>query len=390
MILRLVFPATNLLTVQDDAAHKTLRTALQPAFTAKALRDQEEITQQHVQTTVDALAAAAKTPEISISLTRELGKMIWGIVGHLSFGQPLSIEQLDNYDHRKDVHARVAPIMELFQYMASIPVIGSIIIFSVNMSRKLFGSSQHILGKRELESHIASQRSGKDFLSAILAAKNAAHLTQDELYSNMTLLLMGGYDSSYVTLSALFYHLLSKPDVYRRLQSSLRRDFASADDITCLAVLQQPLLNACINEALRLVPPINGHGSHRVAAKGTAIEGVWVPAGTLVSADIYTIQRDPKCWAFPDEYRPERWLDESNGPGTPFEKDVRTSWRPFALGPRACIGREMALQSIRLSLAKIVYMFDLSLANRDMVWDRDVGSHFLWHDFDVRVNVAYA
>lgn len=100
MILRLVFPATNLLTVQDDAAHKTLRTALQPAFTAKALRDQEEITQQHVQATVDALATAAKTPGTPISLTRELGKMIWGIVGHLSFGQPLSIDQLGKYTMR--------------------------------------------------------------------------------------------------------------------------------------------------------------------------------------------------------------------------------------------------------------------------------------------------
>jgi cytochrome P450 len=198
---------------------------------------------------------------------------------------------------------------------------------------------------------------------------------------------MGGYDSSYVTTSAIFYHILSKPKIYRDLQSSLRQEFASVDDITCLSVLQQPLLNACINEALRLVPPINGHGSHRVAVKGTTIEGVWVPAGTLVSADIYTIQRDPKCWAFPNEYHPERWLAEANGPGSPFAKDVRSSWRPFALGPRACIGREMALQSIRLSVAKIVYTFDLTLANSDMVWDRDVGSHFLWHDFDVCTKV---
>ncbi|GKT46899.1 cytochrome P450 monooxygenase radP [Colletotrichum spaethianum] len=369
MIFRLVFPATNLLTVQDDAAHKTLRKALQPAFTAKALRDQEEITQFHVQATLDALAvAAAKAPETPISITREL----------------------DIYEHQKDVYAQVAPIMELFQHLASVPIIGSIIIFSVITCRKLVGANQHILGKKELESHIESKRSGKDFLSAILSAQDAAHLTPEELYSNMTLLLMGGYDSSYVTLSAVFYHLLSKPDAYKRLQSSLRRDFASVDDITCLAVLQQPLLDACINETLRLVPPINGHGSHRVAAQGTTIEGVWVPAGTLVSADFYTIHRDPKFWAFPDEYHPERWLEESNGPGTPFAKDVRNNWKPFSVGSRACIGREMALQSIRLSVAKIVYMFDLTLEDRDMVWDRDVGSHFMWHGFNIRVKVAKA
>jgi cytochrome P450 len=177
MILRLVFPATNLLTVQDDATHKALRNVLQPAFTAKALRDQEEITQLHVQATLDALNEAAKTPEVPISISRELGKMIWGIVGHLSFGQPLSIEQLgkreqyttawrtviarlrtnpptlDHYDEQKNLHARVAPIMELFQYLSSVPVIGSAIIFLVTTYRKLFGSSQHILGKSELEEY---------------------------------------------------------------------------------------------------------------------------------------------------------------------------------------------------------------------------------------------
>lgn len=41
--------------------------------------------------------------------------------------------------------------MEFFQYMASVPVIGSMIVFSVVTYRKLFGSSQHILGKQELD-----------------------------------------------------------------------------------------------------------------------------------------------------------------------------------------------------------------------------------------------
>ncbi|TLS21085.1 uncharacterized protein PpBr36_10627 [Pyricularia pennisetigena] len=64
----------------------------------------------------------------------------------------------------------------------------------------------------------------------------------------------------------------SMPDLYRRLQVSLRVCFPSQDDMTCLAVLQQPLLNVCINETLRLVPPINGHGSHRMAAYDTVVE----------------------------------------------------------------------------------------------------------------------
>jgi cytochrome P450 len=201
---------------------------------------------------------------------------------------------------------------------------------------------------------------------------------------------MGGYDSSATTLSAIFYHLLQDPQQYKRLQSELHRAYSSVSDITCSGLLSQRMLSACINETLRLVPPLNGHGSHRITTSGTMIDGVWVPAGTLISADFYSLHRDPSCWAFPDEYRPERWLEEHHGPGTPFEKDVRTAWRPFSLGPRVCIGREMALQSIRLAVAKILYTCDMTLVNRDFVWDRDAGSHYMWHGFDIVVKVAKA
>lgn len=199
---------------------------------------------------------------------------------------------------------------------------------------------------------------------------------------------MGGYDSTSVTLSAYFHHMLKSPHYYKSLQTQLRETYASADDIDCNSLMRQPLLNACINEALRLVPAINGHGSHRMAARSTTVEGVFVPAGTLVSADPYSIHRRPDYWTFPNEFRPERWLSEYSGPGSPYEKDNKRAWLPFLVGPRVCIGREMALQTLRLAVAKIVYNFDLSLENAEFEWDRDAGSHFVWHDFDVQVKIA--
>jgi hypothetical protein len=48
----------------------------------------------------------------------------------------------------------------------------------------------------------------------------------------------------------------------------------------------------------------------------------------------------------------------------------------------------MALQTLRLAVAKIVYTRDLTLTNREFVWDRDAGSHYMWHGFDIVVKVA--
>ncbi|KAG5818898.1 hypothetical protein H9Q74_001615 [Fusarium xylarioides] len=390
LILRVVFDSMNILLVDEGEAHKRLRGALQPAFTAKALRDQQDITNYHVQKTVDRLLEAAANPSKTISLTSELNKLVWGNVGNLAFGEPATLEQLEHHEKAKDLHAQIAPILEFFQYLNGNPILGRMTRLSVGISRKVFGLSGNILGKDQLRRHIEHQQGQKNFLTAVLGAKEAAGLTFDEIHSNMLLLLMGGYDSSATALSAIFYHLLWEPKHYKNLQSKLHSAFSSVDAITCNSLLSLPLLSACINESPRLVPPFNGHSSHRITTSGIMIDDVWVPAGTLISADFYSLHRDASCWAFPDEYRPERWLKENQGPGSPFEKDVRTAWRPFSLGPRVCIGREMALQSIRLAVAKILYTCDMTLANREFVWDRDAGSHYMWHGIDILVNVAKA
>lgn len=92
LIFKLVFAAPNLLTVQDPTAHKNLRDTLLPAFTSKALLEQQDITQHHVNVMIERLVDAVKSSQ-TISLTHTLDKMIWGIVGDLCFGEPVSEKQ---------------------------------------------------------------------------------------------------------------------------------------------------------------------------------------------------------------------------------------------------------------------------------------------------------
>lgn len=94
LIFKLVFSAPNVLTVQDAEEHRKIRQALQPAFTSKALLEQQEITQRHVGLLVDRLLEASKNPSKPVSLTFQLNQMVWGVVGDLCFGEPGTIDQL--------------------------------------------------------------------------------------------------------------------------------------------------------------------------------------------------------------------------------------------------------------------------------------------------------
>lgn len=77
---------------------------------------------------------------------------------------------------------------------------------------------------------------------------------------------------------------------------------------------------------------------------------------------------------------PERWSD-------PKSKDRRNAYRPFLIGARACIGREMALQTLRLTIAKLVFKFDFERVNQEFDWERDASSSVIWSDFEVLVKI---
>ncbi|GJC80770.1 cytochrome P450 monooxygenase ATR14 [Colletotrichum liriopes] len=93
LLAKLIWAAPNLLTTTDKAAHKRLRTTLQPAFTAKALMEQEDIVQHHVNKTVETLGAALKGEKI-VNISDHFARMIWSVVGDLSFGEPLLHDQM--------------------------------------------------------------------------------------------------------------------------------------------------------------------------------------------------------------------------------------------------------------------------------------------------------
>ncbi|KAF9873137.1 cytochrome P450 3A19 [Colletotrichum karsti] len=382
LLAKLIWAAPNLLTTTDKTAHKRLRTALQPAFTAKALMEQEDIVQHHVSRAVETLGKALNN-EKSINISDHFSRMIWSIVGDLSFGEPLLHDQMSAYEKLKYTYGKGAPLLELFQFLTEIPIFGGLAKLPVMIVPHIFRVPKNFLLMNQLRGCIERQGGRKDFLTAILAAKESAGLTQAEILSNSALFAMVGYDTSATTLSALFYHVLREPDHYRKIQEEVRGTYSALGDISAQSVLRLPYLNACIQETLRLLPPINGRGSHRISP-GAMIDGLYVPKGVNVSADIWTIQRRPDYWALADKFRPDRWID--NGPGTVFEHDVRTSYRPFLVGPRVCIGREMALQSIRLTAAKVAFAYDLDMANRDsFVWERDAGNDYVWHDYNIIV-----
>ncbi|KAK7987230.1 cytochrome P450 [Apiospora saccharicola] len=172
-------------------------------------------------------------------------------------------------------------------------------------------------------------------------------LNPAELANNAQLLPTAGAETSATTLTAITYLLATHPGCRARLDDEVRSAFDSTEQITATAAgpQQLPYLNAVLEEALRIFPP-SPLGPPRVSP-GETVDVHNIPRGIYVACDTYSLQPNPSNAPSPRSFHPERWL-QAEKPYT----------APFSIGPRACLGINLAYMELRIALAKIVYALD--------------------------------
>ena len=103
-----------------------------------------------------------------------------------------------------------------------------------------------------------------------------------------------------------------------------------------------PYLQAAIKEGLRWYPPVTGMMSKQVPPGGDEWKGVALPAGAQVGFCLWGVMRDADFWgADADEFRPERWIDETMTIERKKEMEARVGL-VFGYGKWQCLGREVA------------------------------------------------
>ncbi|RYN41586.1 hypothetical protein AA0114_g10792 [Alternaria tenuissima] len=383
----LVLNAPTLITIPDPALHKRLHKVIQQAFTPQALASQEPIQKLHIERAMPDFDDIAVNGT-EIDLADKLETMFWEIIGDLAFGEPLMAGKRPTYESLKRLGKGSMPVVEALSFMLVMPGVAPALETARSLISAMPIPSQlsKLVPSKRLRDCIDRQDGREDFISAIMGSeKQGLTLDADAFFSNAMGLTLAGYQTTATTLASTFYHVLRYTNTYITLCAEIRSTFTSEADITGERLARLPFLNACIRETLRLLPPANGKTAQRTAPS-CSIAGTYIPAGTIVSADLYTIQRSSQYFNDPASFRPERWLEgaEKNG----FDGDNRSASRPFLIGSRACIGRHMAQQSIRLIMARLLWRYDFELLDRDgFIWERDAGSSLIYTDYTLLVKV---
>ncbi|MCJ1382557.1 hypothetical protein MMC17_005670 [Xylographa soralifera] len=193
-------------------------------------------------------------------------------------------------------------------------------------------------------------------------ARSEESFSISELTSESSLLILAGSDTTSTALANTLFHLLNNPHTLKQLTMEIRSTFRELNEIQNNKSLRDcQYLRACIDESLRLTPPVAGLMSREVLPGGLDIDGHHFPAGVDIGTCHYALQHNETYYRNAFEYDPCRWIVSV----TNTAEDValaKSAFCAFSIGPRGCAGKAMAYMEMTIILASMVWLFNVRLA----------------------------
>ncbi|THC96922.1 hypothetical protein EYZ11_003583 [Aspergillus tanneri] len=153
---------------------------------------------------------------------------------------------------------------------------------------------------------------------------------------------------------------IADPRTFQKLREELDAGLPPHRSVaTWQQVKSMPYLKACIDEAMRLYPPVATDLIRRTPPEGMVVDSVPVPGNTDISISAYTSHRDPTVFPAPEKWYPDRWIKNR---GTEMMKDMLASWIPFSAGYRTCMGRNVSIACV---IGTLVHNYDFALPSKD-------------------------
>ncbi|KAF2324315.1 hypothetical protein GH714_012317 [Hevea brasiliensis] len=208
-------------------------------------------------------------------------------------------------------------------------------------------------------SDASKQKRNMTLIDVMLSVKE----TEPEFYTDQTIkgvilsTLTAGSQTSAATLDWAMSLLLNHPEAMQKAFAEIeavvgQEHLLNETDVPKLSYLQN-----IINETFRLFPPAPLLLPHESSADCTVC-GFYVPRGTMLLVNTWSMNRNPKLWVEPTKFMPERF---EGGEGEGYKL------LPFGAGRRACPGAGLAKRVIGLTLGCLIQSFEWERVGKEEI-----------------------
>ncbi|PMD34344.1 cytochrome P450 [Hyaloscypha variabilis F] len=369
----------------DKQLHGRKRRVLSQAFSDNALKGMEEVMLLHIRQLCSIFAGEGKNEgEKKVgtwNLADWFGYLSYDVMGELCFGK--SYDMLVDGARRGVIGLVDRAAFRHYVCGLWLPLdtwhLDQLFIRRLTRDRWSFIMNSRIEATARAKARSSlGHAAKKDFFHYLLNAvdpESGSGLSTPELWSEANVLMIAGSDTTSTELTAIIFYLVRNPAALEKVKEEVRGKFAAVEEIVSGAKLNElSYLKCCIDEAMRLAPAVPGALPRCVQQGGAEVDGIFLPSGTEVGTPCYSIHRHASYFPYPNTFIPERWIEGSSVtlPSSSAPSATSKTWEvskeevelarkafcPFSIGPRGCIGKSMALMEMRLTLARLLYLFE--------------------------------
>jgi cytochrome P450 len=314
------------LLTREEPLHRERRRILQPAF------HREQIASYVGAMTAESerLSSEWENKE-QFDIRTEMRRVTLAIVGATLFGTDFreGAEQISEVLQRVVRKAVwLVPAVSVFEPLVTVyrtmrPHGRS--LFFPNERKRLEQIVAPMIAKRRGTNH-------RDILSLILNHREDANapLTDEDVQNELVTFVLAGYETTATALTWTWCLLAKHPAAEARMRQELEEvlegRLPTLDDVPRLTYTAN-----VFKEAMRLYPPVLLFA--RRPKSRLTFAGYEMGRGVSIFISPYITQRNPRYFARPDEFEPERW--ESM-------KIPKFAYFPFGGGAKMCIGEPFA------------------------------------------------
>jgi cytochrome P450 len=344
--------------------HRKRRAPLSPYFSKARVRQLEPVIQSGLKKLMSRIETSRRVGEV-IPLTLAYQAMASDIITEYCFGT--STNNLDKEDYNKEFYMANHSLFEIAHLLLHIGWLGPLMnSLPIPLVLKMLPAMGDLFRMQEgWAKQIEDIRSSKDrgndrdtiFHGILNSSLPEEEKTTERLKQEAQAVVLAGQDTMAYTFAAITYHLLANAHILKKLRNELIGAIPNPDEPPTYAQVEHlPYLSAVIQEGIRLHPAavlrmqrVSPNEALHYADTKNNIDWT-IPAGTPISMTAPLIQSNPEIFPAPNDFRPERWLENPN---------LGRYMLSFNKGSRVCLGMHLAYEELHIVLAGIFRKYDL-------------------------------
>ena len=365
--------AENLLLLEGDE-HRRHRRMINPGFHYDKLHGMVDTMVSESDKQIDCWLTAIKQSSdgsVDTDLHKDMSTLTFGIIAGCAFGAGFSHIP----DAANTLQHNIVTITQLTQHRAFtlvgiLPLINQLPLFGKptidSTRREMFDMVDSVIRERREGRSTAEGSGGYDLLQLLLEAedvKTGEKLTDKEVRDEAMTFVLAGHDTTANLMSWMLWKLMTTPQLWQQCRQEIL-SVCDMDAPTSSQLKELVIIDAVINESLRLYPPVPLL-SKQVATTHTiqphppnpALPSFTAQAGAEFIIGIHLIHRSPEYWgATAAVFDHTRWLQSGK---RPYSHEL--AFLPFSWGDRGCIGSLFARMEAKVMLCRILQRVSMEM-----------------------------